>query len=71
MDQSKSSEKRQPTNYDEILARFRAEEKPNREAVRHLENLGFRSGQARSAVYQYRKKRGLVRQRKQQRGSEH
>ena len=50
-------------NYREILAQFGAEHNTNREAVRYLEGLGFRTGQARSAVYQYRKEKGLVRPR--------
>ena len=51
------------TNYEAILSAFDAEHRSNREAVLYLEAMGFSSGQARSAVYQYRKKRGLVRSR--------
>ena len=47
-------------DYEELLNAFGANRKSNAEAVKHLESLGFRNGQARSAVYQYRKKAGLV-----------
>ncbi len=50
-------------DYRELLDNFRAAEKPNRDSVRHLESLGYTSGQARNAVYQYRKEKGLVRSR--------
>lgn len=52
------------SKYREILNDFDAASKPAREAVRYLESLGFRLGQARSAVYQFRKDAGLVKSRR-------
>ena len=58
------SSRRSEHEYTKVLDAFEAKEKSNREAVQHLERLGFRSGQARSAVYQYRKAKGLVKPRR-------
>jgi hypothetical protein len=41
--------------YTRILSVFEAELKKSREAVEHLKSLGFTTGQARSAVYRYRR----------------
>mgnify|MGYP000669196467 CR=1 FL=1 len=47
--------------YARILNRFGAVGKTNLECVNHLQNFGFTYGQAKSAVYKYRQKRGLIR----------
>jgi Holliday junction resolvasome RuvABC DNA-binding subunit len=52
-------------NYNDILTKFGAEHKPNRDSVRHLESLGYSLSQARNAVYQFRKGKGVVRSRAQ------
>jgi hypothetical protein len=49
--------------YRRLLDEFGANKKKSVESVRYLESLGFRTGQARSAVYQYRKSAGLVKER--------
>ena len=47
--------------YERILSEFGASHRSGGECVKHLESLGFSSGQARSAVYRYRQRHGLVR----------
>lgn len=47
--------------YERILEHFGASDRANRESVRHLMDLGFSSGQARSAVHRYRERHGLLR----------
>jgi hypothetical protein len=47
-------------DYERVLDEFGAAKRPNSEAVRHLIGLGFRSGQARSAVHRYRERHGLL-----------
>ena len=47
--------------YDQILDKFQGTTKSNIECIRHLENLGYSQGQAKSAAYKYRKSKGLVR----------
>jgi hypothetical protein len=41
--------------YDQLLDEFDGTTKSNMECIRHLESLGFSQGQAKSAVYNYRK----------------
>ena len=59
----KAARRERFAKYQEILGKFGTEHKTNREAVKYLESLGFTSGQARSAAYQYRKQKGLVKPR--------
>ncbi len=47
-------------DYERILEAFEAAGRPTGESVRHLMGLGFSTGQARSAVYRYRERHGLV-----------
>ena len=47
-------------DYEHILEAFEAAKRPTQESVRHLMALGFSLGQARSAVYRYRERRGLL-----------
>jgi hypothetical protein len=49
------------TEYDKILDEFGAQFQSNQAGIRLLESLGFSYGQAKSAVYKYRKSRGLIR----------
>ena len=50
------------TEYAEILDAFHAERKKPKECIAHLERMGFSYRQAQTAVYNYRRDRGLVRQ---------
>jgi sirohydrochlorin ferrochelatase len=47
--------------YDEILDEFHGRTRGNMDCIRHLESLGFSQGQAKNAVYKYRRSRGLIR----------
>lgn len=47
--------------YAEILDAFDAEGKEPKQCVAHLERMGFSYRQAQTAVYNYRRERGLVR----------
>jgi len=47
--------------YTEILDKFGATQKPPQECIRYLESLGFSYGQSKSAVYNYRCNKGLIR----------
>jgi hypothetical protein len=47
-------------DYDRLLDTFEAERRRPSECVRYLMNHGFSHGQANSAVYVYRMKRGLL-----------
>lgn len=47
--------------YDRLLEKFGARKKSARECVRFLESHGFSYGQAKTAVYQYRYRNGLIR----------
>jgi len=46
--------------YARILNKFGAVGKTNSECVDHLQKLSFTYGQAKSAVYKYRRNRGLI-----------
>ena len=46
--------------YSEILDAFDAKNRPPKECIAHLEQMGFGYRQAQTAVYNYRKARGLV-----------
>lgn len=46
--------------YSLLLNEFGASDKSPRECIRYLESLGFSYGQAKSAVYVYRKRKGLI-----------
>lgn len=46
--------------YEEILTHFGARSKTPQECIRHLEALDFSYGQAKTAVYNYRVKYGLI-----------
>jgi len=46
--------------YDRILNDFNAKTKAPMECIRHLEKLGFGYRQAQTAVYNYRKRNGLI-----------
>jgi len=46
--------------YNEILDGFQGDRKSNAECVRHLEGLDCSQGQAKTAVWKYRKVRGLI-----------
>lgn len=46
--------------YAKILDAFGAEEKEPKECIAHLESMGFGYRQAQTAVYNYRKDRGLI-----------
>lgn len=47
--------------YAEILDAFDAEGKEPKQCIAHLERMGFTYRQAQTAVYSYRRDRGLVR----------
>ena len=47
-------------DYNSLLDKYGAKGKSNKECVEYLKGLGFSYGQAKSAVYSYRKKRGLI-----------
>lgn len=51
------------TNYEALLDAFDGINHTNQQCVQSLMGAGFTLGQARNAVYQYRKKHGLVRAR--------
>lgn len=59
MSDLKSSAKPARTDYITLLDKFRGLEKPARDCVKHLEELGFSRGQARNAVYRFRRLRGI------------
>ncbi|MEK6692603.1 MAG: hypothetical protein AABY44_04165 [Nitrospirota bacterium] len=46
--------------YDQILDDFDARNIPPKECIRHLEEMGFSYGQAKTAVYKYRVSRNLI-----------
>lgn len=46
--------------YERLLKAFGAKSKPPRLCVRYLESQGFSYGQAKTAVYQYRIRHGLI-----------
>ena len=46
--------------YDRLLDEFGATEKGSMECIKYLESLGRSYGQAKSAVYNYRVRRGLI-----------
>jgi hypothetical protein len=48
---------RKEKTYAELLDAFGAMKRPANECVAFLESLGFTRGQARNAVYRYRKER--------------
>jgi|SRR5216684_4404170 len=48
--------------YAKILDAFGAEEKEPKECIAHLESMGFGYRQAQTAVYNYRRDHGLIRQ---------
>src|SRR6266478_5971745 len=48
------------SEYEEILDAFRAESKEPKECIAHLERRGFSYRQAQTAVYNYRRSRGLI-----------
>lgn len=47
-----------------LLNKFRASQKNPQDCIRYLESLGFIYGQAKTAVYDYRLDRGLIRKEK-------
>lgn len=47
--------------YTEILDKFGAPQKQPQECICYLEALGFRYGQSKTAVYNYRRDKGLIR----------
>lgn len=47
--------------YTEILDKFGATQKLPQECIRYLESLGFSYGQSKTAVYNYRCDKGLIR----------
>lgn len=49
--------------YNELLDDFDGTSKSNMECIRYLESLGFSYGQAKSAVYNYRTTKGLIKSR--------
>lgn len=49
--------------YIQLLDEFHGTCKSNMECVRYLESLGYSYGQARNAVYNYRKTKGLIKSR--------
>jgi len=46
--------------YNRLLNAFNAPNKQPQECIRYLEDLGFSYGQSKTAVYNYRKGRGLI-----------
>jgi hypothetical protein len=46
--------------YESILNDFKAKTKAPMDCIRHLEGLGFGYRQAQTAVYNYRKRHGLI-----------
>lgn len=48
------------SEYEEILSTFGARSKTPQECIRHLEALEYSYGQAKTAVYNYRVKHGLI-----------
>jgi len=57
---SEASKKGSSEEYDKLLDKFDASRKQPKECIRYLESKGFSYGQANSAVYNYRKRRGLI-----------
>jgi hypothetical protein len=47
--------------YTKILDKFEAPRKSPQECIRYLESLGFSYGQSKTAVYNYRCNKGLIR----------
>jgi len=56
----KSKRRGSESEYATILDAFAASGKEPRECIAHLEHLDFSYGQAHTAVYNYRVKRGLI-----------
>ncbi len=46
--------------YERLLTAFGAKAKAPRDCVKYLEGLGYSYGQAKTAVYQYRSRHGLI-----------
>jgi len=55
-----SSNKGSLEEYDRILNDFGAKTKAPRDCIEHLKSFGYAYRQAQSAVYQYRKRHGLI-----------
>lgn len=55
-----SKRKGSQEEYKEILDKFNGETKTNMKCIHYLESLGFSQGQAKNAVYNYRKSKGLI-----------
>lgn len=47
--------------YSALLNKFQTTQKKPQDCIRYLESLGFSYGQAKTAVYNYRLDRGLIR----------
>lgn len=48
------------SEYEHLLNDFKGREKESKECIQYLENMGFSYGQAKTAVYNYRVKHGLI-----------
>jgi hypothetical protein len=55
-----SSRRGSREEYERILNDFGAKSKAAKDCIRHLENIGFGYRQAQTAVYNYRKRHGLI-----------
>jgi len=59
----KAGPKMTQEEYDQILDNFDACNMKPKECIRHLEKMGFSYGQAKTAVYNYRDNRKLIKRR--------
>lgn len=60
-DESDRAERRlHQEDYDRLLDEFGAATRPGRDAAAFLIAQGYTAGQARSAVYRFRQRRGLI-----------
>ena len=46
--------------YRRLLDEFKASGKSSQQCIKYLEGLGYRYGQSKTAVYNYRRERGLI-----------
>lgn len=46
--------------YERLLDEFEAGVKPSQQCIQYLESLGYSYGQSKTAVYNYRRDRGLI-----------
>ena len=55
-----ATRKASQSEYEELINNFGGKEKESKDCIQYLEKMGFSYGQAKTAVYKYRVKNGLI-----------